>query len=81
MTVKKDLKHDYYKNTLFDESSRVSFMTSLRSHETRVKTLKTRDYLLSMIRDILSMPSGVTLMATIKSLETRIVIVNTNIWL
>lgn len=33
VTVKKDLKHEYYKNTLFDETSMVSSMSSLRSHK------------------------------------------------
>lgn len=33
VTVKKDLKHDNYKSTLFDESSMISSMTSLRSHK------------------------------------------------
>ncbi|WAR19509.1 ZN282-like protein [Mya arenaria] len=32
VTVKKELKHDCYKNTLFDETSRISSMSSLRSH-------------------------------------------------
>lgn len=32
-TVKKDLKHECYKNTLFDETSMVSSMSSLRSHK------------------------------------------------
>lgn len=32
VTVKKDLKHRNYKDTLFEESSQVSSMTSLRSH-------------------------------------------------
>ncbi|XP_060554029.1 uncharacterized protein LOC132715073 [Ruditapes philippinarum] len=33
VTVKKDLKHAHYKNTLLDETSVVSSMSSLRSHK------------------------------------------------
>lgn len=33
MTVKKQLKHAHYKNVLFDETSLVSSMSSLRSHK------------------------------------------------
>lgn len=32
-TVKKELKHGHYKNTLFNETSMVSSMSSLRSHK------------------------------------------------
>ena len=33
VTVKKDLKHECYKNTLFQETSKICSMTSIRSHK------------------------------------------------
>ncbi|XP_052765064.1 uncharacterized protein LOC128206548 [Mya arenaria] len=33
VSVKKELKHEHYKNTLFNETSMISSMTALRSHQ------------------------------------------------
>lgn len=55
VTVEKILKHGHYKDTLFEESSRLSSMTSLRSNQHElfcVSVKKKLDYLHLMIKDI-----------------------------
>ncbi|XP_053380054.1 uncharacterized protein LOC123531918 [Mercenaria mercenaria] len=51
VTVKKDLKHDCYKNTLFDETNTVSTMHSLRSHRHELFGETTQKISLSAVDD------------------------------
>lgn len=71
VTVKRDLKFQHYKETLFDEAKKVSSMTSLRSHSHELFGETINKTGLSAFDDkrylILSMLPTATLTVTIKS--------------